>query len=74
MAGDQEEGLKHLAELVVDAYIQRDEQFVPNFGNAEAVMYLGQPSSNGSGECPAILSFWYEKSDYEEVTTVEEQE
>jgi|GEM_PF-3149009 len=65
--------LRQLANIVIDAYLTRDEQFTPKFGDdKEAVMYLTRPED--SADHPRLrTNVWYDRSDYEETVTSGEQ-
>lgn len=58
--------LQQIANIVIDAYLNRDMQFTPNFDpGTQAVVYLSRPES--SQDHPELrTNVWYEKSDYEE--------
>jgi hypothetical protein len=65
--------LQQLANIVIDAYLDRDQQFTPNFETGtEAVVYLTRPES--SQDHPKLrTNVWYEQSDYESTVTSGEE-
>jgi hypothetical protein len=58
--------LKQLANLVIDAYMNRDRQFVPVFQEGtKGIMYLSRP--DGDEDHPGLrTNVMYERSDYED--------
>jgi len=66
----QKDELHQVANIVIDAYLSRNETFVPVFeDNAEAVMYLAHSDDENGPEADANqhrakLNFWYQASDY----------
>ena len=73
--GDEERAiqLRHLANIVIDAYLNRGKQFTPEFGDSEAMMYLVRP--DGDEDHPELrMNVWYERSDYEPTVTPLEEE
>jgi len=66
--------LQQLANIVIDAYLDRDQQFTPNFETGtEAVVYLTRPES-GQDHPKLRTNVWYERSDYESTVTPREEE
>lgn len=65
--------LKQLANIVIDAYINRDKRFVPVFiGGGPRKMYLQRPK--GDQDHPQLMTHvWYKRSDYEDTRTPGEQ-
>jgi hypothetical protein len=65
--------LKQLANAVIDAYMNRDKQFVPVFHEGtKGIMYLSRPE--GGQDHPELrTSVMYERSDYEDPVTPSEQ-
>jgi len=56
--------LRQLANIVIDAYMNRDKQFVPDFGDGIGIMYLTRPE--GDQDHPDLrTNILYERSDYE---------
>lgn len=57
--------LQQLANIVIDAYLNRDRRFVPKFEpGTQAVMYPSRPK--GDLDHPDLqVGFWYELADYE---------
>ena len=50
MADQKKDELQQIANLVIDAYVRRNESFVPVFENGtEAVIYLSEPKSEDEG-------------------------
>ena len=72
--GDEERAirLQQLANIVIDAYLERDKQFTPEFGNYTGVMYLTRPESSQDHE-HLRTNVWYERSDYESTVTPREE-
>ena len=65
--------LRQLANIVIDAYLNRDQQFVPTFDQFEGVqarIYLSRDENDHPALRPGV---WYEKSDYEAPVTPREQ-
>lgn len=57
--------LKQLANIVIDAYIRRDERFKPDFDGANAIMFLSRPE--GDKDHPGLeLGHWYEADDFKD--------
>ena len=62
--------LHQLASIVIDAYLSRDEAFVPVFGEKyDEVCYLAHDDAVDSAEGDPTkkrpkLNFWYMRSDY----------
>jgi hypothetical protein len=66
--------LRQMANIVIDAYFSRDQQFVPEFRpDVEAIAYLERPET--SKDHPGLRTgVWYERSDYDPmVTSIEEK-
>jgi hypothetical protein len=64
--------LQQLANIVIDAYLDRDKQFTPDFGNYIGIMYLSRPV--GDKDHPDLrTNVWYERSDYEPTVIPHEQ-
>lgn len=61
--------LKQLANLVIDAFLTRDQQFKPEFTPGTAgIMYWERPE--GDKDHPLLRTdVWYRKSDYEQEAT-----
>lgn len=57
--------LQQLANIVIDAYLSRDQQFVPTFeSGTQAVLYLVRPE--GAKDHPELRTgVWYDRRDYE---------
>jgi hypothetical protein len=56
--------LQQLANIVINAYLNRHNRFKPNFGKSAGIMYLERPK--GDQDHPDLqLGFMYRKSDYE---------
>jgi len=57
--------LQQLANIVIDAYLNRDQQFAPKFDpGITAIMYASRPE--GPDDHPDLRTdIWYERSDYE---------
>jgi hypothetical protein len=65
--------LQQLANIVIDAYLERDKQFAPDFGDYKGIMYLSRPE--GDQDHPELrTNVWYEQSDYESTVTPGEEE
>jgi hypothetical protein len=66
--------LQQLANIVIDAYLNRGQQFTPNFQTGvEAVIFLSRPK--GNQDHPGLRTdVWYERSDYEPTVTQLEEE
>lgn len=66
MTDDQKTiALRQLANIVIDAYLNRDQQFVPAFeSGTKAVLYLSHPT-DGNDHPGLRTGVWYERSDYE---------
>jgi hypothetical protein len=64
--------LEQIAQLVIDAYLKRDETFIPDFGERhDAILYLAHTEAqlqahNELGHSLPKLIFWYEQSDYKD--------
>ena len=73
MSDDRATQLKQLANIVIDAFLHRDQQFTPTFDpGVQAVMYLSRPE--GDGDHAALrTNIWYERSHYEPSVTPSEQ-
>ena len=73
MNDDRPAQLKQLANIVIDAYLNRDQQFVPVFdAGTQAVMYPSRPE--GNKDHPDLrLNVWYERSHYESSVTPREK-
>ena len=54
--------LRQLANIVIDAYINRDERFVPEFGKGRAIFYPSRPED---GDPKLQPGYWYERGDFE---------
>jgi hypothetical protein len=55
--------LQQLANIVIDAYLNRGRQFKPEFGEYIGVMHVSRPK--GDQDHPDLrTSVWYERSDY----------
>jgi hypothetical protein len=54
--------LKQLANIVIDAYANRNQRFKPMFGGAEAVLYLARPEG---GDPNMQVGYWYQRDDFE---------
>ena len=65
--------LKQLANAVIDAYMNRDKQFVPTFREGtKGIMYLSRP--DGDQDHPELrTNVMYQRSDYEDPVTPSEQ-
>jgi len=63
--------LQQLANIVIDAYIDRDKQFVPEFApGVQARMYLRKRE----GDHPDLrTNVWYRRSDYTLLATPDEK-
>ncbi len=56
--------LQQLANLVIDAYLNREKRFKPDFRDGQGVMYLCRPE--GDNDHPDLqVGFMYRKADYE---------
>jgi hypothetical protein len=66
MSNDQKSlALQQLANIVIDAYMHREEQFVPQFSpKARAICYLERPQGE-QGHSKLQLDYVYEREDYE---------
>lgn len=54
--------LEQLANIVIDAYLRRDERFKPNFEGSKAKLYLVRRD----GDHPDLqLGHWYQSDDFE---------
>jgi hypothetical protein len=54
--------LEQLANIVIDAYLRRDERFKPDFQGRRAVLYLSRPT--GAYDHPDLqLGHWYQAED-----------
>jgi len=62
--------LHQIANLVIDAYLGRDNSFKPVFADWEdAILYLTPPKTNDASDANVNLktpklNFWYQRSDY----------
>jgi hypothetical protein len=56
--------LKQLANIVIDAYLNRDKQFIPSFGEYNGIMYLTRPEGD-KDHSKLELNFFYDRADYE---------
>jgi hypothetical protein len=57
--------LQQLANIVIDAYLNRDKRFKPDFGDDDGIMYLCRPV--GGQDHPDLqVGFWYDRDDYAE--------
>jgi hypothetical protein len=57
--------LQQLANIVIDAYFNRDKQFVPDFEpGTTGVMYLSRPE-DGKDHPDLRTDIWYDRSDYQ---------
>ena len=62
--------LHQIANLVIDAYLGRDNSFKPVFADWEdAILYLTPPDTHNKSEGKVDLktpklNFWYQRSDY----------
>jgi len=57
--------LQQLANIIIEAYLNRDQQFTPDFeAGTQAMIYLTRPES-GQDHPELRTNVWYEKSDYE---------
>lgn len=66
--------LKQLANIVIDAYLNRDKQFTPAFEpDTQAVIYLSRPDT-GHDHPGLRTNVWYERSEYEVKESPSEQE
>jgi hypothetical protein len=66
--------LRQMANIVIDAYFSRDQQFVPEFRpDVEAITYLERPDADK--DHPGLRTgVWYDRSDYDPmVTSIEEK-
>lgn len=54
--------LKQLANIVIDAYANRNRRYQPVFGAANAVLYLSRPDD---GDPNIQVGYWYERGDFE---------
>ena len=65
--------LQQLANIVIDAYLDRDQQFTPKFETGtQAVIYLTPPET-GQHHPELRTNIWYERSDYESTVTPREE-
>lgn len=66
--------LQQLANIVIDAYLNREKQYIPKFRpGVKAVMFPNRP--RGSADHPGLrTNFWYDRSDYEPTVTARAQE
>lgn len=56
--------LQQLANIVIDAYLNRNNRFRPDFGEHSTIMYLCRPE--GDRDHPDLqLGYMYRKADYE---------
>lgn len=57
--------LQQLANIVIDAYLNRDKRFKPNFRKgSKSVLFLSRPT-DGSDHPDLQLGHWYERADFE---------
>ncbi len=64
MSEQREIQLQQLANIVIDAYLDRDKQFKPEFGEYMGVMYLTRPKDKV--DHPDLqVGFMYRKADYD---------
>ena len=64
--------LQQLANIVIDAYLDRDKQFTPDFEGSNAIMYMSRPV--GDKNHPNLKTdIWYERADYESTVTPREK-
>jgi hypothetical protein len=55
--------LQQLANVVINAYIGRDERFKPEFGTTtKAVFHITRPEG---GDPKLQVGYWYERDDFE---------
>ena len=55
--------LQQLANIVIDAYLNRDKRFRPDFGKYNGVIYFSRP--DGDKDHPELqVGYWYDKGDY----------
>ena len=65
--------LQLLANIVIDAYLNRDKQFVPDFGpGVKAILYGSRPEGD-KGHPGLRTDIWYERDDYDPKVTPGEQ-
>jgi hypothetical protein len=71
---DRTAQLRQMANIVIDAYLCREQQFIPAYEHGvQALVYLNPPVSE-EGQPSPKPGVWYEKSDYEPaVTAIEEK-
>lgn len=56
--------LQQLANIVIDAYLNRNKRYKPDFGDGAGVIYLCRP--NGDEDHPDLqVGHWYERADFE---------
>lgn len=56
--------LQQLANIVIDAYLNRDNRFRPDFGNSSAVFFGSRPDADK--DHPDLqVGYWYDRSDFE---------
>jgi hypothetical protein len=56
--------LQQLANIVIDAYLNRDTRFKPEFGSYKARLFLRRPSADK--DHPDLqLGYWYDRRDFE---------
>ncbi len=55
--------LQQLANIVIDAYLNREKRFSPDFkSGVKAIMYMNRP--DGDQNHPDLqLGYWYERTD-----------
>jgi hypothetical protein len=73
--GEEERAIQvqQLANIVIDAYLERHKQFVPDFGDYKGIMYLSRP--DGDHDHPNLrTNVWYKQSDYESTVTPRDEE
>lgn len=70
---DHDQQMRQLANLLIDAYLIRDQQFVPEFDpGIQGIMYLCQPE--GEKSHPGLrTNVFYERADYEPLVPSSEQ-
>lgn len=64
MSDDRAIHLQQLANIVIDAYLSRNERFKPDFKGSNATLYLERPKSDE--DHPELqLGYWYQQEDFE---------
>jgi len=56
--------LQQLANIVIDAYLNRDKRFKPDFGTGTSVFFLHHPSGD-KDHSDIQIGYWYERADFE---------